>query len=145
MDNKTAKRKLQSLSNYSDEEIDLRINSAHDKAFAKINCLECANCCKTKGPALNKKDVNRIAKHLKLEPQAFVDEYLEYNVDDNLVLKVLPCPFLGKDNYCDIYEIRPLACASYPHTDTRKTKNLFPYLLEHMETCPAIEVIIENA
>ena len=145
MDIKTAERKLKNLAQHSDEEVDLRVNAAHDKAFKHINCLECANCCKTKGPAFNKKDVNRIARHLQLEPQTFVDEYLEYNVDDNLVLKTLPCPFLGKDNYCGIYEIRPLACASYPHTDTRKTKNLFPYLLEHLETCPAIEYIIDKA
>ncbi len=30
-----------------------------------------------------------------------------------------PCPFLGDDNYCSVYEARPKACREYPHTDRK--------------------------
>lgn len=144
MENPKFVHKLQVLGQKSDDEIDEVINTANDVAFQKINCLECANCCKTKGPMFTKKDIKRIARHLKLEPQDFSDQYLTFNENDDYVLKSTPCSFLGKDNYCSIYEIRPQACASYPHMDTRKTRNLFDYMTTHAETCPAITDVLEN-
>lgn len=138
------KKKLRRLKELSDHELDDRFEKEHDKAFRKIDCLTCANCCKTKGPAFNKKDINRIAKHLKISPPEFSDTYLEMNEDDNYVLKATPCLFLQNDNKCSIYEIRPSACASYPHTNTRNISQLFPYFESHISTCPIIEEIIQE-
>ena len=114
--------KLNKLGNKSNDEIDEVINEAHDNAFKKINCLDCANCCKTKGPMFNKKDINRIARHIGITPPEFSDKYLEFNENDDYVLKTTPCAFLGKDNYCSIYE----------------------YMLAHKSTCPAIENILDS-
>ena len=138
------KNKLKKLSRLDDNDLDGRFEKSHNKAFEKIDCLTCANCCKTKGPSFNKKDINRIAKYMNITPPEFSDTYLEMNEDDNYVLKSTPCLFLLKDNKCEIYEIRPQACASYPHTNTRKVKNLFPYFEAHSNTCPIIEDIIQN-
>ena len=138
------KQKLNKLANKSNDEIDEVISQAHNNAFHKINCLDCANCCKTKGPMFNKKDINRISRHIGITPPEFSDKYLEFNENDDYVLKSTPCVFLGKDNYCSIYEVRPKACASYPHTDSRKTRHLFDYMMAHKTTCPAIEDILEN-
>lgn len=33
----------------------------------------------------------------------------------------MPCPLLGRDNYCAVYADRPKACREYPHTDRRNT------------------------
>ena len=137
-------KKLKKLSRLDDNELDDRFEVSHNEAFEKINCLTCANCCKTKGPAFTKKDINRIAKYMSITPPEFSDTYLEMNEDDNYVLKTTPCLFLQEDNKCEIYEIRPQACASYPHTNTRKIKNLFPYFEAHVSTCPIIEEIIQS-
>lgn len=48
----------------------------HEKAFDHINCLSCANCCKSISPIVTDKDIQRIAKHLRLRPAQFVDQYL---------------------------------------------------------------------
>lgn len=137
-------KKMRRLSRVPDNDLDDRFELEHNKAFENIDCLTCANCCKTKGPAFGKKDINRIAKHMEITPPEFSDTYLEMNEDDNYVLKTTPCLFLQEDNKCSIYEIRPQACASYPHTNTRKVKNLFPYFEAHASTCPIIEEIFDK-
>lgn len=138
------KKKLRRLNEMSDSDLDDRFEVAHEKAFKKIDCLTCANCCKTKGPAFSKKDISRIARHQGITPSEFADEHLEFNEDDNYVLKNTPCLFLQGDNKCEIYEIRPGACASYPHTNTRNVSHLFPYFETHLATCPIIEEVIKG-
>lgn len=142
--NKKIRKKNRSLQKLSDEAIDAKINTASENAFKKVNCLDCANCCKTKGPQLNKKDIGRIAAHLNLEKQQFVDRYLKFNENDDYVMQQLPCPFLAKDNKCEIYEVAPKACRSYPHTHTSKLRGLLSYLEEHSDTCPIIEEIYKE-
>ena len=51
----------------------------HEQEFQNTDCLECANCCKTTGPLFTDKDIVRIAKYLRMKPQAFTDQYL--NID----------------------------------------------------------------
>lgn len=92
----------------------------HNEAFEEIDCLKCANCCKTTGPLFTETDINRIAKHFKMKPGAFIDSYLKVDEDNDYVLQTTPCSFLGADNYCGIYEVRPKACREYPHTNRRK-------------------------
>jgi hypothetical protein len=47
-------------------DLDTVTNSLHDKAFENIDCLLCANCCKTTGPLLLSKDISRLANAVKL-------------------------------------------------------------------------------
>jgi len=47
--------------------LDEIVHDLHDEAFSKFNCLDCANCCKTIGPRLMDKDIERLAKHLKMK------------------------------------------------------------------------------
>ncbi|MDH3652619.1 MAG: hypothetical protein OEQ53_23205, partial [Saprospiraceae bacterium] len=49
------------------KELDIRFRKAHDQVFSEINCLECANCCRTTGPLFNQHDIDRIAKLLHLK------------------------------------------------------------------------------
>lgn len=46
--------------------------------------------------------------------------YLRVDEDNDKVFKSMPCPFLGEDNLCSIYDIRPKACREFPHTDRKK-------------------------
>ena len=36
----------------------------HEEAFAKIDCLSCAACCKNYSPRFKTPDIKRISKHL---------------------------------------------------------------------------------
>ena len=102
------------------KQLDYIMQELHDEEFKRTNCLECANCCKTTGPLFTDKDIERISKHFKMKPQQFIDAYLRVDEDNDYVLQAVPCTFLGADNYCSVYEVRPKACREYPHTDRKK-------------------------
>ena len=53
----------------------------HTEEFQKTDCLECANCCKTTGPLFTDRDVDRIAKHLKMKSYQFEEQYLRKDED----------------------------------------------------------------
>ena len=48
----------------------------HEEAFEKINCLECANCCRNYSPRFKTPDIKRISKHLKMKEGDFIETYL---------------------------------------------------------------------
>ena len=74
----------------------------------------------------------------------FINQYLKRDADDFMVLQGTPCPFLGNDNYCFIYDVRPKACAEYPHTDRRRFVQLTNLTMENIEICPAVYEIVEE-
>lgn len=116
----------------------------HDETFEEIDCLNCANCCKTTGPLFTNKDIERIAKHFKMKPSQFIQTYLRIDEDNDYVLQQLPCPFLADDNYCLIYDVRPKACAEFPHTDRKKFHQINNLTLKNTEVCPAAYQIVEK-
>jgi Fe-S-cluster containining protein len=87
-------------------------------------------------------DVKRIAKHLRLKENQFIDEYLFMDQEGDYVLKQSPCSFLGTDNKCSIYEYRPLACREYPHTDRKNMHQILPLTSKNTEICPAVAQIV---
>ncbi|MCB0700750.1 MAG: YkgJ family cysteine cluster protein, partial [Chitinophagaceae bacterium] len=48
-----------------------------------------------------------------------------------------PCQFLGDDNKCSIYEVRPDDCAGFPH-HTKKDFDLYnDTYIQNVHRCPA--------
>ncbi len=126
------------------KDLDSIMLSLHEEEFSKTDCLQCANCCKTTGPLFTDADIVRIAKNLRLKPQKFIEQYLRLDEDEDYVLQELPCAFLGTDNYCTIYDIRPKACREYPHTDRRKFHQISDLTLKNLSICPAAYNIVEE-
>ena len=120
------------------------VHELHDEAFAKFNCLDCANCCKTIGPRLIDKDIERLAKHLKMKTADFMSQYILTDEDGDYVFKEHPCPFLLPDNYCMVYENRPKACREYPHTDRKRFYQILSLSHKNCETCPVVFEIFEE-
>jgi Fe-S-cluster containining protein len=89
----------------------------HEEAFAIHDCLQCAACCKNYSPRFKTPDVKRISRHLGLRESAFIETYLVVDNEGDFVVKSSPCPFLGSDNACSIYDVRPSDCARFPYTD----------------------------
>jgi len=116
---------------------------AHDDAFAKIDCLECANCCKQLGPRFKTPDIIRIAKKQRMRESDFIEQYLKVDEDGDYVAKTLPCPFLGDDNYCFIYEDRPGDCRKYPYTDSDVLFKRPKTTLANAAYCPAVFTVLE--
>lgn len=125
----------------ADDQLIARI---HDEVFAGINCLTCANCCKSYPPLLEGPDIRRIAGHLRLSEAAFMSQYLLMDEDGDWVFYTTPCPFLQSDNACSIYEHRPKACREYPHTNRKKLYQIEDLTLANAEICPAVTPILER-
>lgn len=140
-----ANRKLVSrLRNRPPRDLDYQVHDLHDKAFRKIDCLECANCCKTTSPIFRDIDIDRLARHLGIRPAELVEQYLHLDGEGDYVLNVAPCPFLGTDNYCSVYEARPRACREYPHTDRKNMLAILPLTLRNTLVCPAVAEIFRG-
>lgn len=124
--------------------LDQQFHALHESTFKKMDCLACANCCKTTSPLFRDVDVKRLSKRLRMTESNFEKQYLVTDGDGDLVLKTAPCPFLADDNYCSVYEDRPLACREYPHTDRKNMFQILPLTRKNMEVCPAVSHIMQE-
>ncbi|WP_133712416.1 YkgJ family cysteine cluster protein [Myroides indicus] len=126
------------------KDLDYQMQQIHNEVFDEIDCLQCANCCKTTGPLFTNADIERIAKHLKMKPQQFISQYLYIDEDKDYVLQNLPCSFLDSENCCMIYDVRPKACREYPHTDRKKFQQITNLTLKNTAICPAAYRVVEE-
>lgn len=124
--------------------LDQMMLELHNEEFSRTDCLHCANCCKTTGPLFTNADISRISKKLKMKPGKFIDTFLRIDEEDDYVLQQLPCPFLGEDNACSIYDFRPKACREFPHTDRKNFHQIANLSLKNVEICPAAFNIVER-
>lgn len=149
LDTAKSKRKenntfLKKLKKHPPKNLDSQFHQLHEEAFEKIDCLECANCCKTTSPIFYDKDVERMAAHFKMKAVDFSSKYLRVDEDGDQVLQSSPCPFLMKDNKCMAYEARPKACREFPHTNRKRMYQILDLTAENTLVCPAVAQILEK-
>jgi uncharacterized protein len=135
---------LQQVKRLQDRDVDNLFHEAHYEVFEEIDCLKCANCCKTTSPIFRDVDINRLSKRLKTNPSQFIANYLHMDNEGDYVLNSSPCVFLQEDNKCEVYEDRPLACREYPHTNRKKMKQILTLTLKNTEVCPAVARIFSK-
>lgn len=126
-------------------DVDRLAGELHQAAFQMIDCTRCANCCRTKQPKLDDSDVQRIAAYLNMNQAEFVERFLEPNPDDPPYrTRETPCPFLGDDNRCTVYEVRPTVCSEYPYTDKNGLVFRTMGVANNALVCPAVFWIVEQ-
>lgn len=123
-------------------DLDQKFHKGHEAEFKKMNCLSCANCCKTTSPIFRDADIRRISKHLRIKEGKFISDFLRMDEEQDYVLKSSPCSFLDNDNSCSIYDVRPLACREYPHTDRKNMFQVLEITAENSLICPAVARIV---
>ncbi len=116
----------------------------HYETFAKIDCLECARCCKNHSPRFKQPDIKRIAKVLHMKEGDLVANYLKLDSDGDYVTRTSPCPFLAEDNTCNIYDDRPSDCRRYPYTDEDVLLKRVQLTLKNATVCPATFTVLER-
>jgi uncharacterized protein len=138
------KKYFEKLKKRTPNNLDFVVHELHTSEFTRTDCLTCGNCCKSTSPIFTEKDIQRIAKYLKMKEHLFISTYLERDPEDFYVLKTAPCTFLDlNDNMCTIYDVRPKACNEYPHTNRRKFIQLTNLTMKNTEICPAVYNIVE--
>ena len=118
--------------------------SLHEEAFEQVDCLACANCCKNYSPRFKTPDIKRISTVLSLKESVFIERYLRIDEEGDYVLKSKPCPFLGTDNYCSIYDDRPSDCRRFPYTDEDVFVKRPQLTLKNTSFCPAAYYVVEK-
>jgi Fe-S-cluster containining protein len=116
----------------------------HEEAFNNINCLDCAACCKNYSPRFKTPDIKRISKHLKMKEGDLIETYLHLDEEGDYVANSKPCPFLGADNFCSIYDVRPSDCERFPYTDEDVILKRQPLTLKNSTFCPIVYFVLEK-
>ncbi len=135
---------VKTLKKSKDKRINARADQLHEAVFGELDCLDCANCCISIPPIINETDIKRAAKFLRLRPADFKSQYIRVDEDQDMVINASPCPFLGSDNTCFIYEARPKACRAYPHTDNHEFLKNSRLHATNSYYCPAVFHILER-
>lgn len=124
-----------------------KIAAETDKeVWKEVDCLACANCCKTMTPTYTPADIKRIASHLKMTADEFKNKWLykERSTGDWMNKKT-PCQFLDlKTNMCAIYAVRPADCAGFPHHTKKHFKEWVHVYKQNVEYCPATFKLVER-
>jgi Fe-S-cluster containining protein len=141
---KSNKKLITRLKKMNPRELDEIVHQLHDEKFRDADCLECGNCCRSISPIITDKDINRISRHLKVKPSVFKEKYLALDDEDDYVFRRQPCPFLGEDNYCQIYQHRPRACRDFPLTERIKFYQTLDVSMKNTFICPVVFEIFEE-
>ena len=121
-----------------------QLPTLHEEAFAAIDCLKCANCCRNYSPRFKTPDIKRISKYLRMKEGDFIEKYLTLDSEGDYVVTSKPCPFLGSDNACKIYDSRPSDCARYPYTDEDVFFKKGTLTLKNSTVCPIAHYVLER-
>ena len=101
----------------SHEWVERQFRHAAEEVQDAIDCRQCGECCRVTEVQLAERDVEHLAKFLRIKPAKFVEEYTMTGEDGERILrrtKEAGCVFLS-GNECTVYEARPGNCERFPH------------------------------
>ena len=115
------------------------------EVWQEVDCLSCANFCKSMTPTFTKKDIVRISAHFDQTPEEFKSKWLYLDNNGDWMNTRNPCQFLDKKtNMCSIYAIRPADCAGFPHLAKKKMVEYIHVHKQNVEYCPATYKMVEK-
>jgi Fe-S-cluster containining protein len=91
--------------------VERQFRKAAQEIHEQIDCRECGECCRVGEVELAERDVEKLARFLRITAKAFVDEY---TFEGKLKRTGSGCVFLSS-NECTVYEARPGNCERFPH------------------------------
>ena len=118
-----------------------QFHSGHEAAFTRIDCLTCANCCKTTSPIFKERDIVRIAKHLGMKVADF-SLYLQRDEDGDWILQSAPCASGGGDKCLQDLHERPQACRNFRTPIARTWR--FCITEQNAHLCPAVSSVVQS-
>lgn len=143
---KSFKRYLGKLGRKPPRGLDATAEAIDKEVWKEVDCLSCANCCKTMTPTFTPKDIKRISAHLGMTAAAFKEKWLYYDKKDKDWMNTTqPCQFLNLDtNMCSIYAVRPDDCAGFPHITRKKMVDYMHVHQQNVSYCPATYKMVEK-
>jgi hypothetical protein len=126
-----------------EEEIDAIVHRLDAYVLSKIDCRQCANCCRELAAALGREDIVRLARAEGITPEQFERRYLDKSDEpDRFLIRQKPCPFL-EGKLCRHYGVRPESCAEFPflHRPDFTTRSMMA--LWNLPHCPIVYNVYE--
>jgi Fe-S-cluster containining protein len=83
----------------------------------EIDCTICANCCRVATATVKQRDVEHLARYLRISEAKFIAEYTTESDEEGRILRrtdAAGCVFLS-GNECTVYDARPDSCQRFPH------------------------------
>ena len=119
---------------------------AGSNVWNEIDCLSCANCCKTMTPTYTNADIKKIASYLQISTDEMKRRWLKKETGTgNWLNKNTPCQFLDQGtNMCNVYEVRPADCAGFPHLTKKKFVDYLHVHKQNLDECPATFKMVER-
>ena len=108
----------------------------------RFKCTQCGNCCRNHGEYayvyLTEADLRAMPKYLGLSRRVFRKRYCVREEGWTVLRMDQPaCPFLGEDNRCGIYPVRPKQCATWPFWEENLKRATWHGSVK--ECCPGID------
>lgn len=96
--------------------VERRLRKISQEIHEQIDCTQCANCCKVATVDLIDRDIEKMARFLRISQAQFVENYTMRDEEGQLILRRSEqgCVFLS-GNDCTVYEARPRTCEYFPH------------------------------
>ncbi len=104
----------------ADAELDALVDRIAAEVVPHIDCLACANCCRSIAVGLAPDDMLPLAQALSLPPAQVIAQYVDQRAGQDWhewgVFRCSPCAFLGgaSGTRCTLYDHRPQSCRDYP-------------------------------
>jgi Fe-S-cluster containining protein len=124
--------------NISNVALDTLVQETTETVWQQIDCLKCANCCKTLEVVVDSNDIKRLSRRLRISQLVFQQKYIGLIENGVKYLKSQPCVFLGLDNRCSVYEDRPKACKDFPYLLNKGFRSRSLTMLAKLEVCPIV-------
>lgn len=123
---------------WSDSRLDAAVQETADRVWERIDCRQCANCCRTMQVEIDDDDIARLAPRLGMSVEEFHEKYVTMAVFDEKILKTQPCVFLGEDNTCSVYDDRPKVCRDFPYLHAKDFRSRTYMMIDNTAVCPIV-------
>jgi uncharacterized protein len=96
--------------------VERQFRHAAEEVQDAIDCRQCAECCRVPEVQLAERDVEHLARFLRIPGKRFLEEYTALDAEGAVILRKTDqgCVFLD-GNDCTVYEARPGSCERFPH------------------------------
>jgi len=126
-------------------DIDAIVHRINNEVTSRIDCTECANCCKEIYMSMDEQDIVNFAEGLNISAEQLITQFLVKDESDPSIMEIanLPCPFL-KNNRCTNYNHRPKDCRSYPHLHKKDFIFRLFGVISNYGRCPIVFNVFEQ-
>ncbi len=130
------------LRQFPSSTLDALVASLSDEIEPKIDCKQCANCCKSLYAAAFEHELHALAQRKGISVETFKATFVK-PYKDAYYFTTKPCPMLH-ENLCSAYNERPISCRTFPNLKGEHFKYRFHTVMEKYPICPIVFNVVER-